>query len=854
MLYFYGGGKTYLTSKTLSLTTLTKNIALAFLLLFFTAPCFAQSQGEVGYSFTQGELTYTIVDLSSVSGYFSDFLCVSVRAANTSISGVDGVLTIPDLVTDGGTDYPVDAIEEEGFKDCTNLRRIIVGECVQDCGDGHVFANAFNGCTNLEYIRFNTIDYFAVTDDNGDIFEGCTNLDSILISFSIQSLEYMYNACGSKDLFIFQNSGTVLLPGVDPIYKVPNSFLRNDLLYKVYDAENHYAEVDAFYPYVEYGWFGYDGRLTIPPTVTINGEEYTVNRFAVGSSAFVVDMTTSIHEISIPNTIADIRPSDLPLADSYLVAADHPSCTTIDGSLYSKSSPNKLVKAKYTMTVLPTRVDTIGEYALSQHARFENSPIDQPLSITHDVKYVEDKAFQWIWANINITETGSLPLCSNYNRQGLRNDDFIDGHLLVHRQLPVDEFSLISGGLMIGNAAEDFSLRGTTSGVDHSAVVLPFYYAGNTWGVDAVGSGASGTYEVNAGEAYFVYPTSYNNSDGTTPLADSYVTTEVLETYTVDDLSITLTNNNAAKWFALANPFAGRLNLSKFYASNAAVLNNTHAYVWDNVTEHDWVDWADIDAENKYALRPCTGFMVEGASANPTFNFNLDDQVTGETITTHKSSSLDKLEFMVLSNGIAKKMYAHIDDVSSNGFGRMDASVLCSSKEDAVNPYMQVEGHNLLDNYFSSLPATFDVNFNAYKSNTIDFALTQGMEDVEVTLVDIANTNAETVLNVNEPVSIDVTAGQNEGRYQLRFSKKNVGINEVASEDNSIQIWNNNREVTINGKDLKRVEIFNTLGQMVYSSNLAGNSTTFDSKLNDGAYIVKVYTANSSKSEKIIIR
>ena len=91
------------------------------------------------------------------------------------------------------------------------------------------------------------------------------------------------------------------------------------------------------------------------------------------------------------------------------------------------------------------------------------------------------------------------------------------------------------------------------------------------------------------------------------------------------------------------------------------------------------------------------------------------------------------------------------------------------------------------------------------------------------------------LLNVNEPVSIDVTAGQNEGRYQLRFSKKNVGINEVASEDNSIQIWNNNREVTINGKDLKRVEIFNTLGQRVYSSSLSGESTTFDTTLTAGA-------------------
>ena len=106
------------------------------------------------------------------------------------------------------------------------------------------------------------------------------------------------------------------------------------------------------------------------------------------------------------------------------------------------------------------------------------------------------------------------------------------------------------------------------------------------------------------------------------------------------------------------------------------------------------------------------------------------------------------------------------------------------------------------------------------------------------------------LLNVNEPVAISVTAGQNEGRYQLRFSKKNVGINEVASEESSIQIWNNNIEVSINGKDLRKVEIFNTLGQMVYSSKLAGSSVSFNSGLTDGAYIIKATDSKSTKSEK----
>ena len=431
----------------------------------------------------------------------------------------------------------------------------------------------------------------------------------------------------------------------------------------------------------------------------------------------------------------------------------------------------------------------------------------------------------------------------------------------VEKDLAIDEFSLIGnigGATNYGFIASNI---GDNSGFAHSMVALPFYYAGNSWGVDADGNGAiNGTHTpVSYGESFFVYPTTNKyNTNGTTIDGDTYTTlTQSISSskLKLSNFTISLTNGNTTRWFALSNPFIGKLNLSKFYTSNSSALQSTYAYVWDN-TEHDWVALDGINTTNKYALYPATGILIEGASANAnaTFNFNVADIVTTETITTTKTAQANRVEFTATSNDVEMKMYAHIDENSDNGYGRMDASVLFSNKEDAVNPYFALEGRNIFDNYFSELPATFDVNFNAYKSNTIDFAVTSSIEGVEVTLIDLANENAETVLNVNEPVTINVTAGQNEGRYQLRFSKKNVGINEVASEENTIQIWNNNSEVSINGKDLKKVEIYNTLGQRVYSSSLVGESTTFDSNLNAGAYIVKVYTANSSKSEKIIIR
>ena len=478
-----------------------------------------------------------------------------------------------------------------------------------------------------------------------------------------------------------------------------------------------------------------------------------------------------------------------------------------------------------------------------------------PEILTDNWHYSSDCGDCNIPSSVTIRAGGSLS-ADNYSDLNTKLGDI---PIYIEDELTIDEFSLI--GNIGGAASYSFvdNNKGNYSGSAHSIIALPFYYGNNTWGIGGNGTGAiDGTHTpVGFGESFFIYPTVYSNADGTTEIfGDEYVTLK--ETITssnrkLSDFTVSLTNNNDAIWFALCNPFIGKLNMGKFYTSNTSALNNTYAYVWNNEV-HDWEAWEDINTSNKYAITPSTGFMVEGRSNNPTFNFNVADIVTTESITTIKSSQANKIEFKATSNGIEKQMYAHIDDVSSNDFGRMDASVLFSAKEDAVNTYMKVGNHNLLDNYFSSLPATFDLNFNAYKSNTIDFVLSQTMDNIEITLIDLANDSAETVLNIDEPISINVTEGQNEGRYKLRFAKKNVGINEVVSEESSISIWNTRNIVNIEGKDLKRVDIYNTLGQLVYSSKLTGNSTTFDSKLNKGAYIIKAHANNSSKSEKIVIK
>ena len=778
----------------------------------------------------------------------------------TSIIIPSGVTTIKDYTFSNCTalssiELPTNltTIGQSAFSNCTALSPIELPNTLTTIGD-----YAFENCIGLTSI---TLPIHCSSADRR-AYIGCTNLQAIYVADGNNSLS-------SEDGVLYNRDKTKLC--IYPAGKTGESFtIPNTVTFigtRAFQECKNLTSIDipSGVTSISNGAFWDCTGLTsiiLPNTVTYMG----INVFRSCTELTSIILPTGIPSIGL-NTFLGCKKLESITIPGSVASIDEKAfngCSKLTSVTMKRETPPTLFNIDvfpYSNTGFKVYVPCGTQSAYTSAAQWSSLPtgtittattLDE--EITSD-RYLADCDCDFP-STITIKDGASLS-ASDYSSLSTK----LNGKTVnVEKELAIDEFSLIGN---IGGA-ETYDFIGENVGNNttdaHSMVALPFNYEGNSWGVGPDDNGAiNGKDEpVSDGQSFFVYPTTdqYGEENSTPIDGDTYTTlTQSISSSNLklSDFTVSLTNSsNSTNWFALSNPFIGRLNLSKFYTTNSSALQSTYAYVWDN-TEHDWVALEDITT-NEYALYPATGFMVEGQSANSTFNFKVTDIVTTEPITTTKSAQANRIEFTATSNDIAKKMYAHIDDVSSNGFGRMDASVLCSSKEDAVNPYMQVEGHNLLDNYFSSLPATFDVNFNAYKSNAIDFALTQGMEDVEVTLIDIANANAETVLNVNEPVSIDVTAGQNEGRYQLRFSKKNVGINAVASEDNSIQIWNNSREVTINGKDLKRVEIFNTLGQMVYSSNLAGNSTTFDSKLNAGAYIIKATDSKSIKSEKIIIR
>jgi len=80
-------------------------------------------------------------------------------------------------------------------------------------------------------------------------------------------------------------------------------------------------------------------------------------------------------------------------------------------------------------------------------------------------------------------------------------------------------------------------------------------------------------------------------------------------------------------------------------------------------------------------------------------------------------------------------------------------------------------------------------------------------------------------------------------------------ITSVETKDNTPFIYPNpSREtVTISGIDFGRVEIYNSLGQMLIQSEIKGNSSVNTSNLQTGIYLIKIESNKEVKFEKLLI-
>lgn len=738
----------------------------------------------------------------------------------TSYSGsLEIPASLPNPCSEGGPEYIVTKIAPRAFDHCSGITEVILPNTITKIGYG-----AFSECTNLVSIHEkdsadgvlpNSLDTLG-----GRVFWN-NKIKTITLPPNVKRLD---DRCffGCKNLKSLTITGRI-------------EYIGANLCYNCSELTNVYVKSFA------------------PPTLDITDAEQNHNDFK-----YHFPQTATIHVPCIAKDAYKNAPNwtyNHKFSDQEGCSGSGAGCGVIEGDNNLLSVDEiKFLFLDIHSHVHITNTNNSGDCDLSALANFQTA-VDEIDEITiHDGGSLSFDDYQGAASGfgskiINIERVlpvGAWSLIGNINA--------------MSNEFPDNDNTLSTYAFLNNNKAD-----WTDSTLEFAA--LPFDYNTNAWATEYAMANQS-TPETFG--AILVWPMSYfYNGDGLSIDTYDTLTQRMIGSQINGGRGdITFQGNSVggdAYWFALSNPFLGRLNLKNFYTTNTSTIQGTTAYVWKTGDPHsgenndasDDSDWKEVSLEDSnVVLLPTTGFMIAGTSATSSFTLNKS-QITNvdvATENTYKSSEENtKMEFSANAVGVEKKSYAKQEEYADNRFDFRDSPIMFPENTESVSPYFTVDGHPLIDNRFASMPYAVDLNFHAYKDKIIDFALTKACQNIEVTLINLAN-ETETILTENEPVVLNVTQGENANQYQLRFSKKNVGINEVVSEENSISIWTDGKHVNINGKELQRVEIYNLLGQKVYSSKLAGNNTVLNPGLNNGVYVIKAFDNKNSKSEKVILR
>ncbi len=311
------------------------------------------------------------------------------------------------------------------------------------------------------------------------------------------------------------------------------------------------------------------------------------------------------------------------------------------------------------------------------------------------------------------------------------------------------------------------------------------------------------------------------------------------------------TFQNSGPWVALANPYPAVMDARRLM-NEIGTQNIQGQGIY--VREAKSYDWTFVtNEENNKQINAAQGFFVKFS----------DETTKDRTITLKKNMLVDYpqqssksqsksvsgagefLRVSVASEGYRVPVMYRQNDAASAEYDIFDADKLFGSGT-VAEPYFALGERMLCKQEADSTHFVADLNIRSEQSRSVEIIAEYIPEGYTLSLID---DNNETEMNQDDVYTADIARGDNEGRFKLVINKNNVSIEDVANVE-EINFYNNNRQITISGGNIKLVQVYNTLGQKVYETKQ--RTFTLD-EVASGTYIVNVQTDETSFSNKIVV-
>jgi hypothetical protein len=450
------------------------------------------------------------------------------------------------------------------------------------------------------------------------------------------------------------------------------------------------------------------------------------------------------------------------------------------------------------------------------------------------------------------------------------------GNVTVQRFITHDKWHYIAGQTNISDNFSTLSM-GLTSGTDNDQ----FYRWEESldWG-DNIGNwvdilnGPNGNDPTMATEGFVAcegYAINYITTDKTLSLSGVPYTSN-------QSINITRTTNSTSIGNNLiGNPFCSTIaansnaDANSFLSTNSDVLDATYSgiYAWNEQASYqgnrdDYTTISNSDAA-KY-IEAGQGFIVCAKNSGSTsLPFNTNMRKHG-TATFYKNSEQEEVSrfYMSVENdeGLYNEILIAFIEGMANGLdisydvgklkGNPDIALYSVLVEDNGSDFIHQALPPLSGN-ITEVKIGLDINqagnytFKIKELENFDKIITIKLEDKETgKLIDFRETE-EYTFNISE-------AGEIRERFVLHFNKA-AGIEDQTPETADIRFYAYDNKLYIIDKELKNgtIQLFNMLGQPVMEKQYSEVVNTFDLKLSEGYYVVRIITDKMTVSGKIYV-
>ena len=314
-------------------------------------------------------------------------------------------------------------------------------------------------------------------------------------------------------------------------------------------------------------------------------------------------------------------------------------------------------------------------------------------------------------------------------------------------------------------------------------------------------------------------------------------------------INLTKTASKGEGWNLLGNPYPSNLtwNTIEWTLTNVEGV----AKVWKESSK------AYIDVNPGDVIPANQGFWVKANAA--VTGFVIPAAARTHTIQAYnKTSQTEKLSLSVTTTANTTQAVTNIiiNDLATYGYDMQLEGTNLYGGTVSPNLYSVLsDGHKLSTNAIPTPTNSTVVNlgFNAYVNGNYTITANNSIANCTAITLEDLKTNTTQNLLQNPVYNFTAATNDNANRFVLHFATA-VGVNEIGNSNGSIYAYDNNIYINA-GEQIKQINVYNTLGQLVKTLNNVNGLQKINMNGNaTGYYIVKVVSDKNVYSEKVFVK